>query len=71
MRAVVNTFIRLFARLRRPKRTNLGTGFAGVVVEAGSAATAFGVGDEGFGVNADRFGAHAAICVSANAARSQ
>ena len=52
-------FVRLFAGLRRPKRTILGTEFAGVVVEAGSAVTQFRVGDEVFGVNADRFGAHA------------
>ena len=52
-------FVRLFAGLRRPKRTILGTEFAGVVVEAGSAVTQFAVGDEVFGVNADRFGAHA------------
>ena len=52
-------FVRLFAGLRRPKRTILGTEFAGVVVEAGSAVRQFEVGDEVFGVNADRFGAHA------------
>ncbi len=52
-------FIRLFAGFWRPKRTILGTEFAGVVVEAGSAVTQFAIGDEVFGVNADRFGAHA------------
>jgi NADPH:quinone reductase-like Zn-dependent oxidoreductase len=52
-------FIRLFAGLRRPRRTILGSEFAGVVVEAGSAVTQFAVGDEVFGANADRFGAHA------------
>ena len=57
-------FIRLFAGLRRPKRTILGSEFAGVVAEVGSAVTEFAVGDEVFGVNADRFGAHAEyLCV--------
>ncbi len=52
-------FIRLFAGLRRPRRTILGSEFAGVVVEVGPAVSQFAVGDEVFGVNADRFGAHA------------
>jgi NADPH:quinone reductase-like Zn-dependent oxidoreductase len=61
-------FIRLFAGLRRPKRTVLGTEFAGVVAEAGAAVTEFAVGDEVFGVNADRFGAHAEyLCVRESA----
>ena len=57
-------FVRLFAGLRRPKRTILGSEFAGVVAEVGSTVTEFTVGDEVFGVNADRFGAHAEyMCV--------
>ena len=57
-------FIRLFAGLRRPKRTILGSEFAGVVAGVGSAVNEFSVGDEVFGVNADRFGAHAEyLCV--------
>lgn len=57
-------FIRIFAGLRRPKRTILGSEFAGVVAEVGSGVTEFAVGDEVFGVNADRFGAHAEyVCV--------
>ena len=48
-------FIRLFAGLRRPRRTILGSEFTGVVVEAGSAVTQFAPGDEVFGVNPDRF----------------
>ena len=57
-------FIRLFAGLRRPRRTILGSEFAGVVAEVGSAVTEFAVGDEVFGVNADRFGAHAEyLCI--------
>jgi len=57
-------FIRLFAGLRRPKRTILGSEFAGVVAAVGSAVREFSVGDDVFGVNADRFGAHAEyLCV--------
>ncbi len=52
-------FIRLIAGLRRPRRTILGSEFAGVVAEAGPAVTALAVGDRVFGVNSDRFGAHA------------
>ena len=61
-------FIRLFAGLRRPKRTILGSEFAGVVAAVGSAVREFSVGDEVFGVNADRFGAHAEyLCVRESA----
>jgi NADPH:quinone reductase-like Zn-dependent oxidoreductase len=67
-RAPLPWFIRLFAGLRRPKRTILGSEFAGVVAEVGSAVTGFAVGDEVFGVNADRFGAHAEyLCVRESA----
>ena len=52
-------FVRLFSGLRRPRRTVLGTEFAGVVAEVGPAVTEFAAGDEVFGVNADRFGTHA------------
>jgi NADPH:quinone reductase-like Zn-dependent oxidoreductase len=61
-------FIRLFAGLRRPKRTILGSEFAGVVAEVGSAVKEFSVGDQVFGVNADRLGAHAEyLCVRESA----
>jgi NADPH:quinone reductase-like Zn-dependent oxidoreductase len=61
-------FIRLFAGLRRPRRTILGSEFAGVVVEAGPAVREFAVGDEVLGVNADRLGAHAEyLCVRESA----
>jgi NADPH:quinone reductase-like Zn-dependent oxidoreductase len=61
-------FVRLFAGLRRPKRTILGSEFAGVVAEVGSAVKEFSVGDQVFGVNADRFGAHAEyLCVRESA----
>lgn len=47
--------------LRRPKRTILGTEFAGVVQERGSEATAFAAGDRVFGYVEGRFGAHAEL----------
>ena len=56
--------VRLFSGLVRPKRRILGTEFAGVVEEVGRAVTRFRTGDDVFGVNADRFGAHAElVCV--------
>lgn len=56
--------VRLFAGLRRPRRTVLGTEFAGVVDAVGDRVTRFAVGDRVFGVNADRFGTHAEhVCV--------
>jgi NADPH:quinone reductase-like Zn-dependent oxidoreductase len=53
--------VRLFSGLRRPRHAVLGTELAGTVEEVGSAVTEFAVGDEVFGVNADRFGAHAEL----------
>jgi NADPH:quinone reductase-like Zn-dependent oxidoreductase len=52
-------FVRFFSGLVRPKYRILGSEFAGEVVEVGAAVTEFAVGDRVFGVNADRFGAHA------------
>jgi NADPH:quinone reductase-like Zn-dependent oxidoreductase len=52
-------FVRFFSGLLRPKYPILGSEFAGDVAEVGAAVTGFAVGDEVFGVNADRFGAHA------------
>jgi NADPH:quinone reductase-like Zn-dependent oxidoreductase len=52
-------FVRFFSGLVRPRHRILGTEFAGEVVEVGAAVTGFAVGDHVFGVNADRFGAHA------------
>jgi NADPH:quinone reductase-like Zn-dependent oxidoreductase len=57
-------FVRAFSGLRRPRRPILGTEFAGEVEAVGAAVTEFAAGDRVFGVNADRFGAHAEIlCV--------
>ena len=50
---------RYFAGWLRPRLTILGTEFAGEVVEAGAGVTELQVGDRVFGVNANRFGAHA------------
>src|SRR4029450_9321687 len=47
-----------------PRRQVLGSELAGVVEAVGPAVTEFAGGDEVFGVNADRFGAHAElVCV--------
>ena len=43
-------FTRVFTGIRRPRRTSLGTEFAGVVEEVGADVTEFRVGDEVFGV---------------------
>ena len=57
-------FVRLFSGLRRPRRPVLGTEFAGEVEAVGPNVSQFAVGDRVFGVNADRFGAHAELlCV--------
>jgi NADPH:quinone reductase-like Zn-dependent oxidoreductase len=52
-------FVRFFSGLVRPRRQILGTEFAGVVEAVGAAVMQFAPGDRVFGVNADRFGAHA------------
>ena len=57
-------FARLFAGPRRPRRQILGTEFAGEVEAVGAAVTEFAVGERVFGVNEQRFGAHAEfVCV--------
>jgi NADPH:quinone reductase-like Zn-dependent oxidoreductase len=43
-------FTRIFTGIRRPRRTSIGTEFAGQVEEVGSAVNGFRVGDEVFGV---------------------
>src|SRR5262245_51942696 len=53
--------VRFFSGLTRPRRPVLGTEFAGVVESVGDAVTGFSVGDDVFGVNAERFGAHAEL----------
>ena len=57
-------FVRFFSGLRRPRRQILGTEFAGEVEAVGAAVMHLAPGDRVFGVNADRFGAHAEfVCV--------
>jgi NADPH:quinone reductase-like Zn-dependent oxidoreductase len=60
--------VRFFSGVTRPRRPVLGTELSGVVDSVGSAVTELAVGDEVFGVNADRFGAHAELlCVRQDA----
>ena len=58
-RAAKPFFMRLFTGLIRPRATVLGSEFAGVVEAVGGGVTAFSVGEEVFGYNEGRFGAHA------------
>ncbi len=50
VRSAEYRFTRVFTGIRRPRRTTIGTEFAGVVEEVGAAVTEFRVGDEVFGV---------------------
>jgi NADPH:quinone reductase-like Zn-dependent oxidoreductase len=50
VRGVEYRFTRLFTGIRRPRRTTLGTEFAGRVEAVGTAVTDFRVGDEVFGI---------------------
>jgi NADPH:quinone reductase-like Zn-dependent oxidoreductase len=59
VRAARPFFYRLFIGLRRPRRTVLGTEFAGEVEAVGAGVTAFKAGDRVFGFDGTRFGAHA------------
>jgi NADPH:quinone reductase-like Zn-dependent oxidoreductase len=59
VRAAKPFFYRLFIGLRRPRRTVLGTEFAGEVEAVGAGVTAFEAGDRVFGFDGTRFGAHA------------
>lgn len=62
-------FVRLFAGIRRPKRTILGMDFAGEVEAIGVGATLFKPGDRVFGLSPDDYGAHAEyLCVPEGAA---
>lgn len=64
-RAAKPFFMRSVTGLRRPRRTILGTEFAGEVVEAGAAVDRFAVGDRVFGYCEGPFGAHAELVVVA------
>jgi NADPH:quinone reductase-like Zn-dependent oxidoreductase len=54
-------FVRAFSGIRRPRRRILGTELAGTVEAVGAAVRELAVGDDVFGVNAERFGAHAEL----------
>lgn len=58
-RAARPFFIRVATGLRRPRRTVLGTEFAGIVEAVGDRVELFEVGDRVFGYNEGPFGAHA------------
>ena len=58
-RAARPFFIRVLTGLTRPRRSVLGTEFAGVVEAVGSRVTSFAVGDRVFGYNEGAFGTHA------------
>lgn len=62
-RAARPFFMRSFTGLRRPRRTVLGTEFAGEVVDVGGAVDRFAVGERVFGYCEGRFGAHAELLV--------
>jgi NADPH:quinone reductase-like Zn-dependent oxidoreductase len=63
LRAAKPWIYRLFLGLRRPRRTVLGTEFAGEVEAVGGGITTFGVGDRVFGFSGTTFGAHAEYLV--------
>jgi NADPH:quinone reductase-like Zn-dependent oxidoreductase len=58
-RAAKPFFMRLLTGLTRPRRTVLGTEYAGVVEAVGGGVTSFAVGDRVFGYNEGAFGTHA------------
>lgn len=62
-RAASPFFVRAFTGLARPRRTVLGTEYAGVVEAVGGGVTAFAVGDRVFGYNEGAFGTHAEYLV--------
>jgi NADPH:quinone reductase-like Zn-dependent oxidoreductase len=63
LRAAKPWIYRPFLGLRRPRRTVLGTEFAGEVEAVGDGVTAFKVGDRVFGFSGTTFGAHAEYLV--------
>src|SRR5258706_550720 len=69
MRHAEPFFARAVTGLLRPRQRILGSELAGVVEAAGAAVTEFKAGDQVFGVNAWRFGAHAEfVCMRESAA---
>jgi NADPH:quinone reductase-like Zn-dependent oxidoreductase len=69
MRQAEPFIARVFTGLLRPRRRILGSELAGDIEAAGSAVTEFEAGDQVFGVNAWKFGAHAEfVCMRQSAA---
>ena len=64
VRAAKPFFYRPLLGLSRPRRTVLGTEFAGEVETVGAGVTSFRAGDRVFGFNATSFGAHAEYLVA-------
>lgn len=61
-------FYRFFTGLRRPRRRNLGSEFAGEINTVGAAVSEYAVGDQVFGSSGLEFGAHAEfICLPKSA----
>lgn len=59
--------VRLFSGLFKPKRTILGSEFAGEIEQIGKNVSTFKIGDSVFGLSTYRFGTHAEyICVKEN-----
>lgn len=61
VRAKEYRFTRVFTGIRRPRRTNMGTEFAGIVAEVGAGVTGFRVGDEVFGVQRGALAEYVAV----------
>jgi len=59
VRAAKPSILRLLLGFRKPRRTVIGTEFAGIVEDTGSGVTSFKVGDRVFGYDERWFGAHA------------
>ena len=65
MRTPYPFFVRPFIGLLKPKITNLGLDFAGVVEAVGESVTLFKAGDRVFGLSPEKYGAHAEyLCVA-------
>src|SRR5438034_2049703 len=64
VRSVEYRFTRLFSGIRRPRRTSLGTEFAGRVEAVGAAVTEFRAGDEVFGVKDGANAEYVTMCQS-------